>query len=475
VRPSVVRPAVTRLRGLVGPVRVRVTLAAASVALVIGSIGAVLFAYALHNDLETTLIASARQQVETITAQLAEGSSPQLAAVTARDDVITQVVSPDGVIVGTDHPGLADPLLTSPGVATGMGVPGLADHYVVVAERADDGTLVVVAHSNEQVAHAHRTTILLLGFFVPGALATLAVAVWAAVGQALRPVEAMRRQAALITATDLGQRLSEPPGTDELTLLSRTLNEMLDRIDASQRAQRQFLSDASHELRSPLAVLRQVAEVAARYPQRTDVVALSGEVLAEERRMEGLVTALLTLARLEGARSTGTQVLDLDDIVLGEVRRARVGDGPVIDASGVRAGQVLGDPVLLSRVVQNLLSNAVRHARSRVWVSVIDSGASVRLVVADDGAGIAPADRATVFGRFVRLDEARARDAGGSGLGLAIVAKVVASAEGTVRVDEAPGGGARFTIDLPGAGGAPGDVAPGDLAPQSVPEDGPVP
>lgn len=451
--------AVERVRRILGPVRVRVTLAATSVALVIGAVGAILFAVALHNDLQRTLIASARQQVETISAQLAQGSTPQLASVTARDDVITQVLDPDGAIIGTDHPRLDRPLRTTPGTSTEVQVPDLSDEYVVVADRTDDGSLVVVAHSDEAVERAHHTATLLLSIFVPAALAALAIAVWTAVGQALRPVEAMRRQAATITATDLGQRLSEPPGTDEITRLSQTLNAMLDRIDGSQRAQRQFISDASHELRSPLAVLRQVAEVAARHPGGTDVAALSGEVLAEERRMEGLVTALLTLARLEAAQPSGSShVLDLDDIVLGEVRRVRVANGPAIDAGGVQAGQVRGDPVLLARVVHNLLDNAVRHARSSIWVSLTDTGTSVSLVVADDGAGIAPADRQAVFGRFVRLDEARARDAGGSGLGLAIVAKVVADAGGTVRIDEAPGGGARFTVDLPSVGEAPDDA-----------------
>ncbi len=431
-------------------VRVRVTLAATVVALVVGLVGAFLFVQRLHDDLESTLVESARQQVETISAQLAAGSTPEQAAVTARDDVITQVLSEDGAVLGTDHPKLVSPLRDTVGTSTGLEVAPLDESYAVVAARASTGDLVVVAHSEEQVVRARHTAVVLLSVAVPLALLLLALAVWLSVGRALRPVESMRREAARITGAQAERRLPTPDGDDEIARLAQTLNEMLDRIDASQRTQRQFVSDASHELRSPLAVIRQLAEVARRRPDEADVLELTGGILAEERRMEGMVNALLTLARLED-KEPERRPVDLDDVVLGEVKRVRSPDGPAVDASGVGAGQVRGDGVLLTQAVRNLLTNAVRHAHHQVTVTLSEEAGEVRLVVADDGAGIPPEERQRVFGRFVRLDEARTRDAGGTGLGLAIVEKVVASAQGTVEVDESPGGGASFSVRLPSA------------------------
>ena len=431
-------------------VRVRVTAAAVLVAVVVGVVGAAVFVALLHRDLERSLVESVRQQVETIDAQLAGGSTPHQAATTARDDVITQVVGPEGEILGTDHPRLTRPLRTVPGVSTGVEIGGLDESYAVVADRAASGDLVVVAHSEEQVSRARRTAVLLLSVAVPAAVLLLGVAVWVSVGRALRPVESMRREAARITTAHADRRLPTPGGDDEIARLAETLNEMLDRIDTSQRSQRQFVSDASPELRSPLAVIRQLAELAHRRPADADVLALADGVLAEERRMESMVTALLTLARLEDQEPERRPV-DLDDVVLREVQRVREPGAPVVDVRSVGAGQVRGDEVLFTQVVRNLLSNAVRHARTQVTVELSEEADEVRLVVSDDGQGIPAEERERVFGRFVRLDEARTRDEGGSGLGLAIVEKVVLAAHGSVVVDDAPEGGARFIVRLPPA------------------------
>ena len=207
-------------------------------------------------------------------------------------------------------------------------------------------------------------------------------------------------------------------------------------------------------LEDALAVLRQVVEVARRHPEATTVAALAAEVGEEEHRMEQLVEALLTLARLDDGHEPPERLVDLDDLVhLAVDRQRRTHDGPEVDRTGVGAGQVRGDEVLLGQVVGNLLANASRHARSRVAVSLAEDHGRVVLVVDDDGPGIAPEDRTRVLDRFVRLDEARARDAGGVGLGLAIVSDVVGLHGGTVRVERAPLGGARFVVDLPAAAG----------------------
>jgi signal transduction histidine kinase len=244
-----------------------------------------------------------------------------------------------------------------------------------------------------------------------------------------------------------------PPGEDQLADLARTLNEMLDRIDAAQRLQRQFVSDASHELRSPLAAVRQLTEVAQRFPDRLSTRELATEVGAEERRMEGLVSALLTLARLDdGTGPGGRAPVDLDDVVVDEVRRAQASAERVrVRIGGLSAAQVKGNAMLLGQLVRNLLTNAVRHAASQVCVSLSVVEGAVTLDVDDDGEGIPPAHRDQVFDRFVRLDEARQRDAGGSGLGLAIVRKVATATGGSVVVTDSPLGGARLTVTLPSA------------------------
>ena len=436
-------------------VRVRVTAAALLAALVVATAGAFIIVTSLRSALEQGLVTSARQEVASVQAQLQDGEQPAQAVVSGRNDVIVQIVSDDGRVVATDHEPVTTPLRTTPGSVRGVRVKGLDDRYVVVAERERVGAgLVAVGRSSEQVTEATRTAAILLGVSVPLALALLALTVWVSVGRALRPVEAMRREAAVITSAHLDRRLPITPGDDEIPRLARTLNEMLDRIDASQRLQRQFVSDASHELRSPLTTLRQLAEVAQGYPGRVVTADLAADVLAEEQRMEDLVNALLVLARLDDAPAArDDRPVDLDDLVLMEARRQRNG-GARIDVSGVSAGQVAGHPVLLGQAVRNLLANAVRHARDRVTVTLDERDDRVLLVVDDDGPGIPEEERSRVLERFVRLDESRTRDDGGAGLGLAIVSKVVESSGGTVVVGEAPGGGARLTVSLPA-------VAPG--------------
>jgi signal transduction histidine kinase len=345
------------------------------------------------------------------------------------------------------------PLRTTAGVTESAVVPGLEDTFTLVARRSTSNVevaLIVVGRSTEQRNETRAETAGVLAVAVPLVVLALGLILWVSVGRALRPVEVMREEADTITGAQLRRRLAVPPGDDEIPRLARTLNEMLDRIDEGQRLQRQFVSDASHELRSPLAVIRQAAEIARAYPDRVPPGALADDVLAESERLDALVTALLLLARLEGdAGAHG--VVDLDDVVLTEVARARADARVQIDATGVGAGRTRGSSVLLGQAVRNLLDNACRHAQHDVAVRLHEDGGSVLLEVSDDGPGIAVEDRARVFERFVRLDDARARDEGGTGLGLALVRKIVESCAGTVDVGESDAGGARVVLRLPRA------------------------
>lgn len=440
-------------RGLLRNVRVRVTLAATGAALAVAVIASVLFVFSLRTGMGNELRSSAEQQVQTVQAQLNEGETPDEAVATGKNDIVIQIIDGTGTVIASDHPRVTTPMRTTPGTADRVRVKRLEDDYVVVARRAKKGgDLIVVGRSSEQLGRATGTATVLLAVSVPIALALLALAVWVSVGRALRPVESMRREAAMITAAHLNRRLAVSEGDDEIPRLASTLNAMLDRIDSASMLQRQFVSDASHELRSPLAALRQLAEVARDYPEGRAPEELAHDVLAEERRMEELVESLLLLSRIEDShRSASRLEVDLDDVVLGEVRRTRREGGPRIDVSGVSAGQVVAEPVLVRQMVTNLLSNAVRHAREEVRVSLQEYDDRVVLSVEDDGHGIPEGERARVFERFVRLDESRARDAGGSGLGLAIVRKVVDDLRGTVEIGASALGGARFVVTLPGS------------------------
>ena len=437
-----------RLRDL--PVRTRVAVAASTVAAIGATIGAAVFVVSLQHTLRQELVVSTVQQASSIVTQLERGTTAQEAVVSSVDDMTIQVIEPSGTLVGNNRT-LDRPLRTTPGFAEGVQVRPLRDQLVVAAKRASGGELVVVGRSEEHVTDAVATAVGLLAVAVPAGVLLLALVIWFSLARALRPVEAMRRQAESITSEHLDRRLPVPVATDEIGLLSTTLNEMLDRIDSAHTLQRQFVSDASHELRSPLAAIKQMVEVVTRYPDSLTALELAQDIGAEEERMEGLVTALLTLARLDhGSAAQDRSVTEIDEIVLTEVARARAtGAGRRIVTSRLDAAPVRGSAVLLTQLVRNLISNAVRHAHDQVGVTVVADESEVVLVVEDDGDGIPEGERTHVFERFVRLDEARHRDSGGNGLGLAIVAKVTDVMHGSVLVDSSPLGGARLAVRIP--------------------------
>ena len=315
---------------------------------------------------------------------------------------------------------------------------------------------VVAARSLDEASAASSASLVTLGVAIPVALLVLGVTTWLVVGRALRPVESMRREVDAVTAQSLSHRLPDPGGSDEIARLARTLNGMLDRLDSSATAQRRFVGDASHELKTPLATIRQHAEVALLHPGSIDGAALAGTVLGEEARLTALVQGLLVLARAdEGALGVARRPVDLDDLVVSETARLRGVARPdgrgslAVDATAVGPARVDGDEGLLGQVVHNLVANAARHADTRVAVALDERDGRAVLTVDDDGAGVAEADRERVFERFVRLDEARARDSGGSGLGLAIVREIVRVHGGSVSITTSPLGGARFVVDLP--------------------------
>ena len=211
------------------------------------------------------------------------------------------------------------------------------------------------------------------------------------------------------------------------------------------------MADASHELRTPVTILRSAAEVNVHSASNDEQREFAGDVLAESLRMGQIVEDLLALARSDEPDETdGGQhrTVDLDDVIRDEVGRPR---STGIDASGVTPVQVVGDPVALGRLVAHLLDNADRHAAARIRIELRAFDGEAELLVDDDGAGIPEADRERVFERFTRLDDARTRDAGGSGLGLAVVSATAGAHGGRVEVVDSPLGGGRFRVVFPTA------------------------
>lgn len=360
--------------------------------------------------------------------------------------------------VGAPAPGRGQPTLTAarptptPGSSSSSSSPSSSSSTAASdgGAGADVDFVVVAGRSLAAAAVSERATVTTLGIVIPVLLLVMAATTWFVVGRSLRPVERMRREVEGITAARLATRIPGPGGDDEIARLASTLNEMLDRLDDSARAQRRFVSDASHELRSPLAVMRQLAEVAQAYPGRIETELLADTVLTEGQRLADLVQGMLILARAdEGGLEPSMHPVDVDDIVLAEAARLRKAGLVTVDATGIAPVRVDGDRGMLGQVVRNLADNAARHATSTVALSLAEVDGQLVLTVDDDGSGVADADRERIFARFVRLDEARARESGGSGLGLAIVRSLVAAHGGVVAVSGSPLGGARFTVTLP--------------------------
>jgi signal transduction histidine kinase len=321
-----------------------------------------------------------------------------------------------------------------------------------VIQIAGKNVTVVAQRSLAEVDSTVSKLTNIMWFAVPGLIGLVALAAWYFAGRALRPVEAIRLQAESITGSTMHRRVPEPDTDDEVGRLARTMNAMLDRLETSSQQQRQFVSDASHELRSPLASIRTNLEVALRNADRADWPAVANRALAEDVRMEDTVSELLELARLD--ESVGPAPLatlpevDLDELVLDDtVQQRRV----PIDTTRVSAGRVHGRREQLTRVVRNLVDNAARHANAHVAVGLVTDDDGVELTVDDDGPGIPVEERERVFDRFTRLDDGRTRDAGGLGLGLSMVKAITEQHGGSVTIDDAPLGGARVRVRLPAA------------------------
>lgn len=357
---------------------------------------------------------------------------------------LVQMIDRSGVVVGGSDTGR----FASPGRdCVNLEPPGYAEDYVFAAAAVESGGEVIVGRPLVDVLDSTRFVSRVLVVGVPVMMLIVGGVTWVVTGRVLAPVSAIRREVDEISATELHRRVPAVR-RDEIGLLARTMNRMLDRLQRSHESRQRFVADASHELRSPIAAIRQHAEVAQAHPDSTTVDELATTVLAEDLRMQHLVDDLLLLARSDEEHTEPPRTpVDLDDLVFAEAERLRTATNLTIDSTAVSAGQVRGDETALARMIHNLADNAARYARSRITFALTEEEGAVVLTISDDGPGIPVEDRTRVFDRFVRLTPARSRDTGGTGLGLAIVAEVVNRHHGSIRNIS----GATFEARLPSA------------------------
>ncbi len=442
------------LRARSGTVRVRTAAGAVGVvgfALIVAAISLVVF---LRRSLTADVRVAALLRAEAVADQLAGGLPTAGMRLPRSEDEFLQVLHEGSVVASTSNVRGERPLVRiAPGETARLDVPFDDDPFLAVAASAstpDVSYTVVAGRSLDNVVESSATVVTLLAAGLPVLLLFVAGVTWRVVGRALAPVESIRSDVETISTQDLHRRVTVPGTSDEVARLAATMNQMLKRLEDGQVRQRRFVSDASHELRSPVASIRQHAEVALAHANGTSTSDLAGLVLAEDLRLQHLVEDLLLLARLdEDGDDRRREMVDVDDIVFQEVDRVRRSTNRTIDAGRVSAGRVLGDRKQLARLVGNLLDNAVRHARHGVAVSLFEHGDDVVLRVDDDGLGIPRQQRERVFERFVRLEDARDRSSGGAGLGLAIVAEVAANHGGVATTLESPAGGARLEVRIP--------------------------
>lgn len=285
----------------------------------------------------------------------------------------------------------------------------------------------------------HSVTVLLASVVISFPLLLLMSGglIWMGIGLALAPVESIRRRVDAIAARDLSERVPVPGGDDEIARMAHTLNDMLDRLESSSRFQQEFVSNASHELRSPLATLLATVERAQSEPSTPNWDEVAASVMREGRRLDAIIDGLFWLARNdENQIEMAWLDVDLDDLLFEESQRVRTMSGLNVDTSGVKPTRVVGDPAMLKRMIRNVVDNAVRYAHRELRFTAAYDGDCAVVTVWDDGDGIDVAESARLFERFVRADPARSRRSGGTGLGLAIVTDIVARHGGSARFVE---------------------------------------
>ena len=452
----------TRLRRLLPRkwgIATRSAIVAATVVLVALVIAGTGLTVLLSRVLVSAVDAAATERLYDITTDLKTRGAENLDSALFSTDqsvVAVQVIAADGSVVhrsprAPDTPLIPlDRLTTTP--ASGIAADSPAGDMRISGQRIQTprGDYTVLVGGGSDIARTNvKTVALLLCGSSPVVIVVVALATYLLVKRSLRSVDAIRARVAEISTSDLTERVPVPDSRDEISALAVTMNAMLARLEAGHNAQRQFVGDASHELRSPLATIISALHVALAHPELLDQDLAETTLMPEAQRMQSLIEDLLLLARAD-ERGLKLRRDDIDLAAVAEAETCRLTrDTTLRIDSDLAPAPVIGDSRALSRMLRNLMDNAARHAASRISVGVRREASSAVVTVADDGPGIPEHDRQRVFDRFVRLDSDRARSGGGTGLGLAIVAEIVAAHQGTITIGDRHGGGTTVRVQLP--------------------------
>jgi signal transduction histidine kinase len=450
-----------------GSVRVRVTvLAAGAFALTLLGAGLVLLRSlerVLVDDLQSAAASALEQRADTLfeagvpagldVIDAAPGSFVRLDGEVAGGQPVVMMIRGDlpagGLVVSGST--LPEGVRVSSGAAgpsaAALGI-GSADASEFEVTTVDFGPFALsTASPLDEIRETIDATRTLLWVLCPVLVTLVGLLAWILAGRALRPVHAVTARVDEIGSHSLHERVPVPTSSDEVAELATTMNRMLDRLESASATSRRLVSDASHELRTPVTVMRTELDVADRIPSN-DWAATSATLRAELDRLQDLVDDLLLLARGD-ERAFARQRVAMADVVRDVAARRRPVPVVVRTPADSARTYVTGDEAALRRGVDHLVTNAARHAAGRVEVSVTAAGDEVVVHVDDDGPGIPATQRETVVRRFVRLDEGRSRDRGGCGLGLAVSSDVAAAHGGRLALGDSPLGGLRASLVLP--------------------------
>ncbi len=414
---------------------------------------------AYERQLVSSLDVSLEQQVADRVGLLEGGGSKELLTTVLQDEAFVWIGSPDGTVTaqgGAIFP-LENPVPDDIGATTNSALlveerkPDEIERERMVlrlaSASASTGQVVLAGAELETIDSTVNGLARLFAIAVPLVTLLVGALAWFITGRALQPVGAIRQQAESISGTTLGERVPVPTSGDEIEDLGHTVNRMLERIEHHDVALRQFSSDASHELKSPVANIRALVETGSFDDPRW--ASMRNELVGETDRLAALVENLLFLAtHHDEDRSPHVSQVALDELLFAEAELVGATTSLRVDLSAVEPVTIRGAASDLERLIRNLVDNAARHAEERIEFSLRSDADTATLTISDDGPGIDDADRERIFERFTRLDEARARDDGGTGLGLSIVAQIAAAHGGDVVVDGHPPG-ATFVVNLP--------------------------
>jgi heavy metal sensor kinase len=447
------------------PIRVRLALAFAfAMAVVLAATGAVLY-FRLGSSLDEAIDQGLSARLADVSGLVSGfGSGLGESRLAEPEESFVQVLDLDGQVVDAS-PGVEQPVLGAAELAPleagdvlrvergdVPGVDGQARLFATTVETPQGRRIVVAGASLEDRAEALDGLLAQLFLVGPAALLLASLLGYGIATAALRPVERMRAEAAVISAAEPGRRLPVPAARDEIARLAETLNAMLGRLETALERERSFMADASHELRTPLALLKAELELAQRRPRSLpELERALGSAAVETDRLARLAEDLLVLARSDqdglALRRAAVPAKDVVAAVAERFAHRAEAAGRPLEVEVQDGLQVSADAPRLEQALGNLVANALDHGEGAIRLRALAENGRVELHVLDEGPGFPPDFLPRAFERFSRADEARS--GGGAGLGLAIADAIATAHDGSARAANRSGGGADVWLSIP--------------------------